>query len=42
MAEVEFADEDAAAQFDPPGWFGREVTGKMEYLNETLATQGRP
>jgi len=42
VAEVEFADEDAAAGFQPPEWFGREVTGKSEYLNETLATRGRP
>ncbi|HEY8001020.1 MAG: CYTH domain-containing protein [Vicinamibacteria bacterium] len=42
VAEVEFADERAADQFVPPGWFGAEVTGKSEYLNETLATEGRP
>jgi adenylate cyclase len=42
VAEVEFPDEDAAREFDPPEWFGDEVTGKREYLNETLATKGRP
>jgi adenylate cyclase len=42
VAEVEFPDEDAAREFDPPKWFGDEVTGKREYLNETLATKGRP
>ncbi len=42
VAEVEFRDEQAAARFEPPDWFGAEVTGKPEYLNETLATRGRP
>ena len=42
VAEVEFEDEDEAGSFEPPGWFGQEVTGKREYLNETLATEGLP
>lgn len=42
IAEVEFSDEDAAHRFEPPDWFGTEVTGKSEYQNETLATKGRP
>jgi adenylate cyclase len=42
VAEVEFPDEGAAAAFEPPAWFAREVTGRTEYLNETLATEGRP
>jgi CYTH domain-containing protein len=42
LAEVEFPDEEAADAFEPPPWFGEEVTGKEEYLNETLATKGRP
>ena len=25
-----------------PEWFGDEVTGKEEYLNESLATKGLP
>ena len=41
-AEVEFSDEEAADAFEPPDWFGEEVTGKPEYRNETLATKGRP
>jgi len=42
VAEVEFDDERAASEFEPPDWFGSEVTGKDEYLNETLATEGLP
>ena len=42
VAEVEFASEDEARRFEPPGWVGQEVTGDERYLNETLATQGRP
>jgi adenylate cyclase len=42
VAEVEFGSEDEARRFEPPGWIGDEVTGDERYLNETLATQGRP
>jgi len=42
IAEVEFPDEDSADAFEPPGWFGEEVTGDRRYLNETLATDGAP
>jgi CYTH domain-containing protein len=42
VAEIEFASEDQARQFEPPEWIGEEVTGDERYLNETLATQGRP
>ena len=42
VAEVEFDDERQAEEFEPPDWFGDEVTGKEEYLNEALATRGRP
>ena len=42
VAEVEFDDERQAQEFEPPAWFGDEVTGKEEYLNESLATRGRP
>ena len=34
--------EEEAGRFDPPEWFGDEVTGDERYLNETLATRGRP
>jgi adenylate cyclase len=42
LAEVEFPSEDAARAFEPPDWFGEEVTGDDSYLNETLAVEGVP
>jgi adenylate cyclase len=42
VAEVEFPTEDEARRFEPPDWLGDEVTGDERYLNETLATRGRP
>ena len=42
VAEVEFPSEADAARFQPPEWFGRELTGDKRYMNETLATAGRP
>ena len=42
VAEIEFASEDQAGRFEPPGWIGEEVTGDERYLNETLATRGPP
>ena len=42
VAEIEFGSEGEARAFEPPGWIGEEVTGDQRYLNETLATRGRP
>jgi adenylate cyclase len=42
VAEVEFPDDAKADAFEAPGWFGEEVTGNEDYLNETLATEGLP
>jgi adenylate cyclase len=42
LAEIEFPSEEDARAFDPPESFGDEVTGDKRYLNETLATKGRP
>jgi CYTH domain-containing protein len=42
VAEIEFPSEEDARAFDPPTWLGDEVTGDRRYLNETLATEGRP
>lgn len=42
VAEVEFPSREAAASFQPPGWFGREVTGDRRYANQVLATGGIP
>ena len=39
-AEVEFPSAEAAAAFDPPGWFGREVTGEPGWDNASLARHG--
>lgn len=40
--EVEFSDEAAAVLFEPPPWFGREVTDDDGYRNQQLAVQGVP
>jgi len=42
VAEVEFASESDAAAFDPPDWFGAELTGDSAWSNATLARHGRP
>ncbi len=42
VAEVEFDDPEAAAGFEPPGWFGEELTGDAAYSNQRLAVEGRP
>lgn len=39
IAEVEFAGREAAARFEPPGWFGREVTDDPAYANVNLAVE---
>lgn len=41
-AEVEFADLEASRRFQPPAWFGADVTGKEVYSNQRLATVGAP
>lgn len=40
--EVEFEDADAASAFDPPAWFGRDVTDEPGWSNAELARHGRP
>jgi adenylate cyclase len=42
VAEVEFSDEAAADRFDPPDWFGHEVTAQDEFGARRLACDGRP
>ena len=39
VAEVEFPNQAACQRFEPPNWFGREVTGDRRYSNITLATE---
>ncbi len=42
VVEVEFPDEETARRFQPPDFFGREITGAPEYRNETLTRVGLP
>ncbi len=42
VAEVEFDGEQAASAFEPPPWFGREVTDDWRYANRSLASDGIP
>ena len=42
VAEVEFASEEAAGAFEPPAWFGPEVTDDSRYKNQRLASEGAP
>jgi CYTH domain-containing protein len=37
VAEVEFDGQKSAAEFQPPDWVGRDVTGKPKYSNVGLA-----
>lgn len=41
-AEVEFSSDTASNEFNPPDWFGREVTEDKSYKNQSLATKGLP
>lgn len=40
--EVEFDSVEHARAFEPPQWFGRDVTGVGGYTNAELAVHGRP
>lgn len=42
VVEVEFPDEEAARDFAPPDWFGKEVTRNGAYRNQSLAFIDRP
>lgn len=42
VAEVEFDSEQDASNFDPPDWFGEEVTNDERYKNKYLALNGLP
>lgn len=37
LAEVEFPDEKSANTFNPPEWFGEDVTFSTKYHNSTLS-----
>jgi len=40
--EVEFPSREAGRAFTPPGWFGEEVTGNVDYSNQRMALRGLP
>ena len=40
--EVEFESVEQAERFEPPAWFGREVTGDHRWSNASLSRHGRP
>lgn len=42
IVEVEFANFDESHRFEPPAWFGREVTTDERYKNKNLAVFGMP
>jgi adenylate cyclase len=42
VVEVEFASRQEAEAFDPPDWFGAELTGAAAWSNATLARHGAP
>ncbi len=42
VAEVEFGSEGAADAFEPPAWFGAEVTDDARFKNQRLASEGAP
>ena len=41
IAEVEFTDRKSAAAFQPPDWFGREITADLANRNQALARRRR-
>lgn len=40
IVEVEFPDMETAAEFEPPEWFGEDVSNDRRYTNNYLATEG--
>jgi len=42
LVEVEFDDQASMAAFEPPDWFGGEVTDDPAYTNLALSIHGRP
>ncbi len=40
MVEVEFDSDESMAAFEPPPWFGREVTDDPRYSNAVMAVDG--
>ena len=42
VAEVEFETVADSIRFEPPGWFGLEISSELEYKNSRLAKFGFP
>lgn len=42
LAEVEFASEEQAEDFEPPDWLGEELTGNPRFNSQRLAVRGLP
>jgi adenylate cyclase len=42
VAEVEFTSREEAEAFNPPAWFGDELTDDPRWANAALATDGPP
>jgi adenylate cyclase len=42
VVEVEFASRQEAEAFDPPDWFGAELSGEAAWSNAALARNGAP
>lgn len=40
--EIEFDSEEKSKEFEPPPWFGEEVTEDKRYKNKNLASKGMP
>ncbi|MBI3308179.1 MAG: adenylate cyclase, partial [Candidatus Melainabacteria bacterium] len=40
--EVEFDSVEQARKFNPPDWFGKEVTADKRYRSKNLAIKGLP
>lgn len=40
MVEVEFPDEQSAVSYQPPAWFGKDVTFDKRYHNSYMAKHG--
>lgn len=38
LAEVEFPDEQSALSYEPPIWFGRDVTNEITFHNSSLSS----
>ena len=42
LAEVEFPSREKSEEFEPPDWFGEEVTEDIRYKNQNLAQKDAP